>query len=268
MWPFKRVSRPTAQMAAQRLVILKHVVNYTYSAPPRAMLAEIMAKWDAAERDEFERDAVRIREEMCRTLKKEGLWARLSPKERSLCGHTIVTFTERQQLDSIWRLESAQTLMWALGMVTQLPPYDTLAKTEVLQSVPTEETMGFVRGARLRNVKEIDEARDLAELWHWRSRTRELIENGEKFRPNEALKSIGVNCFEDIVRMAAHQSAKGGSLPPPIADDFPARGKAYRDLTDEEWSDVRSITMERHFALNWLCGYAPRNRWDETPTDT
>jgi len=26
--------------------------------------------------------------------------------------------------------------------------------------------------------------------------------------------------------------------------------------------------MERHKALNWLCGFAPGNRWDETPTDT
>ena len=43
---------------------------------------------------------------------------------------------------------------------------------------------------------------------------------------------------------------------------------SYRDLTDEEWSSIRSIAFERHFALNWLCGYAPDNRWDETPTDT
>lgn len=32
--------------------------------------------------------------------------------------------------------------------------------------------------------------------------------------------------------------------------------------------DATSIIMERHFALNWLCGMAPGNRWDETPTDT
>jgi hypothetical protein len=53
-----------------------------------------------------------------------------------------------------------------------------------------------------------------------------------------------------------------------IDEDFAVHGKAYRDLSPEEWSEVRSITLERHFALNWLCGYAPNNRWDETPTDT
>jgi hypothetical protein len=31
---------------------------------------------------------------------------------------------------------------------------------------------------------------------------------------------------------------------------------------------VGSITEERHFALNWLCGYAPDNDWDATPTPT
>jgi hypothetical protein len=53
-----------------------------------------------------------------------------------------------------------------------------------------------------------------------------------------------------------------------IADDYPAKGKAYRDLNTEEWAEVRSVTVERHFTLNWLCGYAPLNDWDRTPTGT
>ena len=53
-----------------------------------------------------------------------------------------------------------------------------------------------------------------------------------------------------------------------IHDDFPAKGKAYRDLTADEWSEVRSVCAERHYALNWLCGYAPGNDWDHTPTET
>ena len=53
-----------------------------------------------------------------------------------------------------------------------------------------------------------------------------------------------------------------------IADeDCAAFGKPYRELTEDEWQMTTSITVERHFALNWLCGYAPNNRWDDTPTD-
>ncbi len=77
--------------------------------------------------------------------------------------------------------------------------------------------------------------------------------------------SLGLSWDEQ--REAARQAAATGSVAV-IDDDFAARGKAYRDLTDEEWAEVRSITLERHFALNWHCGYAPDNRWDETPTET
>jgi hypothetical protein len=53
-----------------------------------------------------------------------------------------------------------------------------------------------------------------------------------------------------------------------VDEDFAVGGKAYRDLSAEEFANVTSITVERHFALNWLCGRAPENRWDETPTAT
>jgi hypothetical protein len=37
-------------------------------------------------------------------------------------------------------------------------------------------------------------------------------------------------------------------------------------LSDDEYSYCRSLAVERHKALNWLCGYA--ERWDKVPTDT
>lgn len=44
-------------------------------------------------------------------------------------------------------------------------------------------------------------------------------------------------------------------------------GRPYAEMDPDQWDIVRSITMERHFALNWLCGYPPDNDWDQTPTD-
>ncbi len=73
---------------------------------------------------------------------------------------------------------------------------------------------------------------------------------------------------DDVVKMAAHLAAEKGDIPAVIGNDFPVFGRSYRDITSEEFAVVTSIAMERHKALNWLCGYAPRNRWDETPTDT
>jgi hypothetical protein len=147
--------------------------------------------------------------------------------------------------------------MWALGMLPALPPYDTMADPGLLKQIPLRDVAAFVQGAHLREQAAIDGARDAAESWHWRSRTRELIERGDAFPDDPRMKAAGFGCYDDIVRFSAC-----------IGEDFPAKGKAYRDLTEIEWSEVRSITAERHYALNWLCGYAPDNKWDETPTDT
>jgi hypothetical protein len=53
-----------------------------------------------------------------------------------------------------------------------------------------------------------------------------------------------------------------------IDDDFPAFGKPYSLLDDAAWRKIRVITEQRHKALNWVCGLAPENNYDETPTDT
>jgi hypothetical protein len=68
--------------------------------------------------------------------------------------------------------------------------------------------------------------------------------------------------------MAANAAHESGDIRFVIGDDFGVKGKPYGELSPEEWSEVRSITIERHRALNWLCGYSPNNEWDQTPTDT
>jgi len=174
----------------------------------------------------------------------------------------------QQQLDATWRNESAQALLWALGLLPGMPPYDTNADPELIGELPRETARGFIKSAQLRPQTQIDRARDLAELWHWRSRTRQLIEKGEALEADENMKAAGFHSFDDIVRVTAQKAFEKGNIQACIGMDFPVKGRAYRDRSPEEWSEVTSITAERHFALNWLCGYAPRNRWDETPTDT
>ncbi len=174
----------------------------------------------------------------------------------------------RQHTDASWRVEAVQTLMWALGSLPALPAYDTPANPKLLVKIPSREVAQFIRSARLRGADELEGARANAEFWHWRSRTRQLIERGAPFTVTEQMSKAGIRGFDDIVRLSARQAAQDGTIPPCIDEDFPAHGKAYRDLTDEEWAQVQSITVERHYTLNWLCGFAPGNQWDETPTDT
>ncbi len=158
--------------------------------------------------------------------------------------------------------------MWALGLIPAMPPYDSRFTPEIMKQGGIVDKAAFINSARLRADKEIDTARQTVELWNWRSRTRQLQEQKYPYTPTEPMKKAGMNTLEDVIRITAQTAGNDGLLPPPISDDFPARGKAYRDLTADEWSEVRSIAMERHFTLNWLCGHAPGSQWDSTPTGT
>lgn len=257
-----------ASDAAGRLLILKHVVVSALSAPPRDMLQQMMERWGADESDKFSRLAESQREPFWRGLHDAGLWQHLSPREHIYAQSNHVTMTQQQQTDASWRMEAAQALMWALGLLPEMSPYDTMASHDLLKQIPSGDVAAFVQSARLRNEEEIERAREIAEFWHWRSRTRELIERGDVFQADENMKAAGFHSYDDIVRFSARNGAQEGIISACIGDDFPAKDKPYRDLSEEEWAEVRSITLERHFALNWLCGRAPNNKWDETPTDT
>jgi len=259
-------SRPSAERAARRLIVLGYVVAYALSAPPRDELDALILQWSEEERRKLAREGESRRDRFWLGLRGLGLWSELTPGERELARTTIVTMTDRQQADASWRIEALQALMWALGMLSQLPPYDTMADHELLERVPVRPPADFWRGAQLRPQSEIERARDAAELWHWRSRTRRLIEAGDRLP--EGVRAAGFGSHDEIVRFTARRAQEDGSIPTCLDDDFPAKGKAYRDLTEEEWREVTSIAAERHLALNWLCGYAPGNRWDETPTET
>ncbi len=268
MWVLRRSKRPSAEQAARRLIILKHVTIHAMATPPRDMLKQLFASWSKSEQDKFQRDDVEIAKDYQARMRALGLWQDVSPEERAFLATTMLTMTEDQQINMLWRVEATQVLMWALGLIPALPAYDTPASHDALKQIPwqEQEVGALIKSARLLPDAEIDRARGLAELWHWRSRTRQLIEEGRALDPDPVMKQAGLKTFDDIVRFTVKQSEKG--LFEVIDEDFAAFGKAYRDLSAEEWSTIHSITFERHFALNWLCGYAPGHRWDETPTDT
>ena len=241
-------------------MILKCVVGYAAIVPPSNFFEGAEATGSSA--DMHRMLASKAREQLLGRLGR--LKAKLSPSERKLFYGSEIT--HRQRADASWRLEAFQVLLWALGQLSVLPPFDTLAEREDVKRFPPPEMTASFSGATLISSSVIDKARDVAELWHWRSRTRQLIERGDTL--SRRLQTREVKSFDDIVRLAVRKAHDDGVIPPPIDDDFPALGKAYRALTADEWAMVASITRERHFALNWLCGYAPGNQWDRTPTDT
>ena len=193
-------------------------------------------------------------------LERDGAAGYQSTREREAFRRPIDAWTDRDLIDASWRTESLGVLLWALSVYDELPPYDAQFE-DVPENVPLLEPVeGFLEAISLRSTDEIARARDLAELWHWRSRTTDLQADDEFKRRNPELD------LDEIVRETARVAGEHGEIPEPIDEDFPAFGKAYRDLSTDEYAEVTSIAMERHFALNWLCGYS--RDWDETPTDT
>jgi hypothetical protein len=155
-------------------------------------------------------------------------------------------------VDAVWRGEALGALLWALQLA-ELPAYDTPFDAAELTAAALEE-------ARLREADEIELECESARLWHWRARSTELEAAGALELPE------GYGTFDQLVASTAMRGYEQGLLPAPKRGDFNAYGKVYRHLSPEQHAEAYSVAVERHHALNWLCG---RGRdWDDVPLDT
>ena len=220
-----------------------------------AMLGAVLANLRDGALDE--EGAARYATETHRWLRRENLVDSLSARERTLIAKPLEEWSEQDAGDAGWGNESAGVFLWAISAVDDLPPYDTRFETLPSPVPLLAPTADFRAAARLRPPEEIGRARNLAELWHWRSRTR-LQHGGDR-------QAEGGDP-DAVARQSAALAHAEGSLPAPIDGDFPAYGKAYRELDDDEYSEVTAIALERHRAFNWLCGLS--SDWDNVPTDT
>lgn len=179
---------------------------------------------------------------------KEKILNHFSSDERLLWDAELGDWQQLDRAKIYWRCESLGMLMWAMRFV-DVPYYDTQFDLEAVLN-PLDllnPTIDFVWMAQLRNDTVIGQARDLAKIWHWR-----------------ALAKVNNIDLEQIKQMA-DKMYTAGNLPDVIDGDFPARGKAYSQLDDDDYTKVASIAKERHYALSWL--YQPTDSWDDVITD-
>jgi hypothetical protein len=193
-------------------------------------------------------------------LADEGLISSQSTLEKPLVSRALGSWNRQENIDVAWRANALGVILWALSQFEELPPWDTqFTPQETIKPLNLfAPTKAFLEKVSLRPDVEVEKARDLAELWHWRARTRRLQEDG--IMPEDG------SDLAETVRRAAAEAHTNGEIPEPIDGDFPAFGKSYSELSQEEYSLATSIAVERHYALNWLCGYA--SDWDSVPTDT
>jgi hypothetical protein len=259
--------RPTSKDAYARLMVLKFVVVHAISTP-RHIISDLFAAWSEAERKTFDDQCRAQAQSNLARLKELRLWGHASPKERQFLRSFGSQMDEYAHKAATWRMECIGIILWALGLVDSWPVIDQQIDPELLKMIPIEKMGLFSKHPSLRARNEIAAKRDLIEFWHWRVRTRQLIEEGRLLEPDESMKQAGLTSYDDIVRFSAKAGYEKGALPEPIDEDFVFLGKPFRSLPVDEYEMATSIIVERHSALNWLCGMAPGNRWDDTPTDT
>jgi hypothetical protein len=259
----KTVKRPDAPLVVRRLFILREVFVKALATPPAEYIAQWMKNWSSEDCAQFTSDfeaKFAAREEQIRSL---GLWPDMDEDERKFLQTGVMETTDRQRIDASWLVESMVCLLWSLGCVERLPSYDEETTHELIIAHTQVSPKELLMRARFRPAAEIDEQRDFAELWHWRCRTRSLLASGKI----SATLPNGM-AMEQVIGMSAAKAAEARAFEAPIGNDFPTFGKPFSEMNATEFASVTSISQERHKAFNWLCGYAPGNRWNETPTDT
>jgi TPR repeat protein len=197
-------------------------------------------------------------------LKDETLWLAASDAEKKWLNSPAGSWAGQMLKNVCWRAEALGVIGWSLGLADRIPPYDAqLDESSFAYHLKILcPAKPFVSGAKLRDEKEILQAREIAESWLWRARTTQIQKEPGKYPPPPLPPGW---TYDKIILQASTYWEKEG-LFKGINGDYPAHGKAYRELTDGEWHEMRSIATERLYGLNWLCGYAAD--WDRVPTGT
>jgi len=193
-------------------------------------------------------------------LADEGLIAWQSTQEKPVVCKALGSLTRQELVETSWRADALGVILWALGIFENLLPWDTrYTPQETIKPLNLFAPTGaFLGEVRLRPAAEIEAARELAELWHWRAQVKRPLK--------EELELQDVGEVAAKVRAAAGKAYANGDIPEPVGGDFPVYGKAYAELEPEEYSEVAAIAIERHHALNWLCGFS--KDWDAVPIET
>jgi hypothetical protein len=107
-------------------------------------------------------------------LKKYNLWESLSKEEKLYLSNP--TYETQAQLNATWRLEALYVLVWAVGLVPELPfPTQQASVEEFIDSLPKSDESPelFIKSLKLRTIPEIMNASDLIYRLHWAVRNYE-----------------------------------------------------------------------------------------------
>jgi hypothetical protein len=147
-----------------------------------------------------------------------------------------------------WRMEPLGILVWSLGLIKILPPYDRrCAHDELLMRLRLGKSLEPQRDTiQFRPAEQLDAALEAAELWEWRAQTAAVLKSPQLIPANVDLPAF--------IASRAASAHRQGLIPEVLENDFPALGLPYRTLPDSQLALLAAIAKERAEALRWLCG--------------
>ncbi|NUO52591.1 MAG: DUF4272 domain-containing protein [Polyangiaceae bacterium] len=183
----------------------------------------------------------------------------LSPDEQTVIGIRLGELTDDLLFSLNWRLQAVAALLWSVGRLDTMPPYDRSIPAAVVQAeLPIFKPIEpLVRAAQRRAPSTLREEQARAELWHWRARMHLLELQG--------MSPPAGDTFQAAVARGVAGAASRGIIAAVRDGDIDCDGTAFGKLPDAVWRDATSSIMERHYALNWVCG---TEDWDEVSTHT
>eukprot|EP00698_Gefionella_okellyi_P016471 TRINITY_DN4713_c0_g1_i2.p1 TRINITY_DN4713_c0_g1~~TRINITY_DN4713_c0_g1_i2.p1 ORF type:complete len:314 (-),score=75.51 TRINITY_DN4713_c0_g1_i2:693-1634(-) len=165
-------------------------------------------------------------------------------------------------------LEKLGTLLWALGVIEDMPPYgvwfDQLQANPALQAAPKHMSRAdFLELCDMRPRDELERARKIAELWFIRVWVEATI-------VQERCQGERLPVVAEYIKLKAAEAASLGAFAEPLKDDFPVpdlqptsreprRPGGDRTVAETERKDLLTLihpARERWQTLSWLCGFA------------
>lgn len=211
---------------------------------------------------------------LSRWIRECGLHEAFSPMESALFRKPFGRWTRREILYGYQAGEGLGILLWAVGKIDAVAPYDCCTPiSRFLFDFQDKTAVELRKAVRLRGPKELQKACRAGFCWVWRGRTAErmnrILTDGKTTR--------------QVLAAAAKAFHREGSIPRPVGGDFPLRGKPYHKASPVHRRRARFVAEGRYHALMWLCGNTldpsdgtacpqpgahPAWNWDNTCLDT
>lgn len=190
-------------------------------------------------------DMVALRRDLRGWLDDVGVTDELEPDERGFLDGTD-TPPVQQQVDATWRSEGLAVLGWGLRW-WEMPAYDELATPpDMWRSVgllhDTEKARTLISDAALQPPEELERMRLHLLMFDWR-----MVDYRVNPRPVDFVK-LSKSCWVGSFPLAGYQI---------VDNDLAIGGVPVHEASPDVRSRAAGISVERHRAINWLCGYNP-----------